>query len=212
MKPKDILKSALTQINVSPSVCTLCTVNLPSARPPLPLGTRWRNRRSAPSTPSWLFLSACLHDILFLISGLLSSFAIALVKTYLSNIYGPNACTKPSGPDFLAPQLIDCSWKVKTTKVPPKLWDPEQLIRFHIQFFYSEQAELRGSVSGTGLAAALVSCGLQHHTPDCGKFRWALLSPIHFLWMGTRQCYLRFGSFLGMASYFQEARCTWHLG
>ena len=128
-----------------------------------------------------IFLSACMHEILSLISGLLSSFAIAFVKTYLSNIYGPNACTKPSGPDFLAPQLIDCSWKVKTTKVPPKLWDPEQLIRFHIQFFYSEQAELRGSVSGTGLAAALVSCGLQHHTPDCGKFRWALLSPIHFL-------------------------------
>ena len=118
-----------------------------------------------------------MHEILSLISGLLSSFAIAFVKTYLSNIYGPNACTKPSGPDFLAPQLIDCSWKVKTTKVPPKLWDPEQLIRFHIQFFYSEQAELRGSVSGTGLAAALVSCGLQHHTPDCGKFRWALQSP-----------------------------------
>ena len=130
-------------------------------------------------------ISAFLHETLFPVCDLLSSFAS--FKSFLSNMYnGPTACTKPSGPDLLATPLIDCIEKVKTTKV---FSASRAALRL---FSQPEQAELRGAVARVGFAAALVSRRLQHHSPDRGKPRWV--------------------PFMECDLIFQEAQCTWRSG
>ena len=81
-------------------------------------------------------------------------------------MHGSNACTKPSGLELLATQLIDCSGESKNYKI----YLHEQLKDCSPK---PEQAELRGAVPRAGFATALVSRGVQHHSPDCGKPRWA---------------------------------------
>ena len=82
----------------------------------------------------------------------------------------PKPCTVPSGgPEMLATQLIDCSSKVKTKQndfptVSREGWTSKIVSQ-------PEQAKLRGVVSRAGIAVALVSCRLQHHSPDRGELR-----------------------------------------
>ena len=102
-------------------------------------------------------------------------------------MHGSNACTKPSGLELLATQLIDCSRESKNYKI----YLHEQLKDCSPN---PEQAELRGAVPWAGVATALVSRWIQHHSPDCGKPRWAPFMDccLIFLFSGS-EMYMAFG-------------------
>ena len=67
-------------------------------------------------------------------------------------------------------------------------------------FSQPEQAELRGAVARVGFAAALVSRRVQHHSPDCGKPRWAPFMEWNGILFSGSAMYMAFGVKAGKVS------------